>query len=86
VITLLDDDRSETYATLDEAIEAAQSWYTELAGNKLPTWNYSIESLQDFRRAVNGYKIQIAEALGCNYHRLHLRVEAQSDSRFLRHH
>jgi len=58
VITPLDDDRSETYATLDEAIEAAQSWYTELAGNKLPTWNYSIESLQDIRRVVNGYKVQ----------------------------
>ena len=27
VITLVDDERSETYATLDEAIKAAQTWY-----------------------------------------------------------
>jgi hypothetical protein len=35
VITLLDDDRSETHATLDEAIRAAQTWYIGLAGGKL---------------------------------------------------
>jgi len=76
VITLLGDDRSETYATLDEAIGAAQSWYAGLAGNKLPPWNYSVASLQSFRRAVSDHKIQIAEALGYSTNRLHLRVEA----------
>jgi hypothetical protein len=84
VITLLDDDRSETYATLNEAIAAAQNWYTSLAGDKLPAWNYSIESLQSFRRAVSDHKLQIAEALGYSTNRLHLRVEASSDSWFLR--
>jgi hypothetical protein len=44
MITLLDDDRSETYATLDEAIRAAQTWYIGLAGGKLPSWNYRVES------------------------------------------
>ncbi len=45
VITLVDDERSETYATLDEAIRAAQTWYLALAGGKLPIWNYSVETL-----------------------------------------
>ena len=86
MITLLDDDRSETYATLDEAIGAAQTWYAGLAGNKLPAWNYRIEPLQSFRRAVNDHKTQVAEALGCSSHRLHLRVEGSADSWFLRRH
>ena len=86
VITLLDDDRSETYSTLDEAIGAAQTWYAGLAGDKLPAWNYSVESLQSFRRAVSDHKFQIAEALGYSTNRLHLRIEASSDSWFLRHH
>jgi hypothetical protein len=46
VITSLDDDRSETYATLDEAIRAAQTWYIGLAGGKLRSWNYRVESSQ----------------------------------------
>jgi hypothetical protein len=85
VIRLVDDERSETYATLDEAIESAQSWYVGLAGDKLPDWNYNIESLQGFRRAVGRHKTQIAGVLGCSSSRLHLRVEASSDSGFLRH-
>ena len=85
VITLLDDDRSETYATLDEAIGAAQNWYAGLAGDKLPAWDYRIESLQSFRRAVSNHKLQIAEALGYSTNRLHLRIEASSDSWFLTH-
>jgi hypothetical protein len=84
VITLLDDDRSETYATLDEAIRAAQTWYIGLAGGKLPSWNYRVESLPDFRRAIGHYKSQIAQALGCRSNRLKLRVEAPADSRFFR--
>jgi hypothetical protein len=80
VITLVDDERSETYATLDEAIEAAQSWYVGLAGDKLPVWNYNIENLQGFRRAVGHYKTQIAQVLGCRSSRLHLRIEASSGS------
>jgi hypothetical protein len=70
VITLLDDDRSETYATLDEAIRAAQTWYIGLAGGKLPSWNYRVESLLDFRRAIGHHKSQIAKALGCPSNRL----------------
>ena len=49
VITLVDDERSETYATLDEAIRATQTWYLALAGGKLPIWNYSVETLPDLR-------------------------------------
>ena len=64
VITLVDDERSETYATLDEAIKAAQTWYIGLTGGKLPSWNYSIQTLPDFRRAVGLYKSQIALAAG----------------------
>ena len=85
MITLLDDDRSETYSTLDEAIAAAQTWYSGLAGNKMPTWNYRIDDLQGFRRAVRNYKTQVAEVLGCSTQRLHLRVEAPAGSRFIRH-
>jgi hypothetical protein len=84
VITLLDDDRSETYATLDEAIRAAQTWYIGLAGGKLPSWNYRVESLPDFRRAIGHYKSQIAQVLGCRSNRLKLRVEAPAASRFFR--
>lgn len=57
VITLVDDERSETYATLDEAIRATQIWYLALAGGKLPIWNYSVETLPDFRRAVGHLQI-----------------------------
>jgi hypothetical protein len=84
VVTLLDEDRSEAYATLDEAIRAAQTWYIGLAGGKLPSWNYRVESLPDFRRAIGHYKSQIAQALGCRSNRLKLRVEAPADSRFFR--
>ena len=35
MITLADDDRSETYATLHEAIAAAQTSYIILAGDRL---------------------------------------------------
>ena len=80
MITLLDDDRSETYATLDEAIGAAQTWYAGLAGNKLPAWNYRIETLQGFRRAVRDHKIRLAEKPGCSSKRLHLWIEASRDS------
>ena len=76
MITLLDDDRSETYSTLDEAIAAAQTWYRGVAGNRMPTWNYRIDDLQGFRRAVKDYKTQVAEIIGCSTNRLHLRVEA----------
>ena len=85
MITLLDDDRSETYATLDEAIRAAQTWYIGLAGGKLPIWNYRVESLPEFRRAIGHYKSQIAQALGCRSNRLKLRVEAPAGSWFFRH-
>ena len=80
MITLLDNDRSETHATLDEAIGAAQTWYAGLAGNKLPAWNYRIETLQGFRRAVRDHKTQLAEKLGCSSKRLHFRIEASGDS------
>jgi hypothetical protein len=85
VITLLDDERSETYATLDEAIRAAQTWYIGLASGKLPIWNYRVETLPEFRRAVGHYKSQIAHAMGCRSSRLKLRVEAPAGSWFLRH-
>jgi hypothetical protein len=85
VITLLDDDRSETYATLDEAIRAAQTWHIGLAGGKLPLWNYRVESLPEFRRAIGHYKSQIAQALGCRSNRFKLRVEAPAGSWFFRH-
>jgi hypothetical protein len=84
VITLVDDERSETYATLDEAIKAAQTWYIGLTGGKLPSWNYTIETLPDFRRAVGLYKSQIALAAGCSSSRLKLRVEAPEGSWFMR--
>ena len=80
MITLLDDDRSETYATLDEAIGAAQTWYAGLAGNKLPAWNYRIETLQGFRRGIRDHKIRLAEKPGCSSKRLHLWIEASRDS------
>jgi len=80
VITLLDDDRSETYRKLDEAIAAAQTWYTSLAGDKLPAWNYDVENVRSFSRAVRDHKAKIAEALGCSVNRLHLRVQYSSDS------
>jgi hypothetical protein len=82
VITLVDDERSETYATLDEAIKAARTWYIELTKGKLPSWNYSVESLPDFRRALGLYKGKIALALGCTSRRLKLRVEAPVGSAF----
>jgi len=84
VITLVDDERSETYATLDEAIKAARTWYIGLTNGKLPSWNYNVESLPDFRRALALYKAQIAVALGCTSSRLKLRVEAPVGSSFLR--
>jgi hypothetical protein len=84
VITLVDDERSETYATLDEAIRATQTWYLALAGGKLPIWNYSVETLPDLRRAVGHYKSQIAMALGCSSSRLKLRVESPAGSWFIR--
>ena len=84
MITLVDDERSETYATLDEAIKAAQTWYIGLTGGKLPSWDYSIETLPDFRRAVGLYKSQIALAAGCSSSRLKLRVEAPEGSWFMR--
>jgi hypothetical protein len=84
VITLVDDDRSETYSTLDEAITAARLWYYGLAGNKLPAWSYRIGNLQDFRGAVRDYKAQVAEILGCSNNRLHLRVEAPAGAWFSR--
>jgi hypothetical protein len=76
VITLIDDDRSETYATLEEAIRAAQTWYIELIGGGLPIWNYRVESFPEFQHAIGLYKSEIARALGCPSSRLKLRVEA----------
>ncbi|MFY9987507.1 MAG: hypothetical protein WAK31_22310 [Chthoniobacterales bacterium] len=85
MITLVDDERSETYATLDEAIRAVQTWYIALTAGKLPIWNYSVESLPDFRRAVGHYESQVALAVGCSSSRLKLRVEAPAGSWFIRH-
>jgi hypothetical protein len=85
VITLVDDERSETYATLDEAIKAAQTWYIGLTGGKLPAWDYTVETFPDFRRAVGLYKSQIALAFGCSLSSLKLRVEAPAGSWFIRH-
>ena len=85
VITLIDDDRSETYATLDEAIRAAQTWYIELTGGKPPIWNYRVESFPEFQHAIGQYKFEIARALGCSPSRLKLRVEATAGSMFYRH-
>jgi hypothetical protein len=85
VITLIDDDRSETYATLDEAIRAAQTWYIELTGGKLPIWHYRVESFPEFQHAIGLYKSEIARSLGCPTGRLKLRVEAPAGSTFYRH-
>jgi len=74
VITLLDDDRSETYATLHEAIAATRTWYIILAGDKLPTWTYNVENVRSFSRAVQDHKVKIAEALGCSVNRLPLAL------------
>jgi hypothetical protein len=85
VITLIDDDRSETYATLEEAIRAAQTWYIELTSGKLPIWHYRVESFPEFQHAIGLYKSEIARSLGCPTSRLKLRVEAPAGSTFYRH-
>jgi hypothetical protein len=82
VITLLDDNRSETYGTLTEAVGAAKTWYAVLAGAKLPAWNYRIDDVPSFRRAVRDHKVLIAEALGYDMRQLTLRIEVSSDSFF----
>jgi hypothetical protein len=80
VITLVDDERSETYATLAEAIKAAQTWYIGVSKGKLPSWNYTVDSLPDLRRAVGLYKAEVARTVGCTSSRLKLRVEASVGS------
>jgi hypothetical protein len=79
MITLVEGDRGETYQDLSEAVEAAKTWYAELAGDKLPTWNYQIQTVNDLFGAIVEYKTRLAWALGygADYElRLRLRLRA----------
>jgi hypothetical protein len=64
MITLVDGDRVETFETLVEAVQAAKKCYAELADNRLPPWNYSIQNVNDFCWAVRDYNQRLIAVLG----------------------
>ena len=63
-VTLYDDAHEATCSTLAEAVEAAKVWYRDLAGDRLPPWNYEVQTVEDLQNAVSKYKKRLAEALG----------------------
>jgi hypothetical protein len=63
-VTLFDDERDVTCSSLDEAVEAAKAWYKNLAGDRLPTWNYEVKTVEDLEKAIQNYKTRLAKVLG----------------------
>ena len=50
--------------SLAEAVAAAKTWYVDLAGGKLPAWNYEIRTFNKFLVAIDDYKMRLARVLG----------------------
>ena len=62
--TLFDDEHDVTCSSLDEAVQVAKGWYRNLAGDKLPAWDYEIQTVKDLEGAIQKYKERLAKALG----------------------
>jgi hypothetical protein len=72
-ITLVDGDNSETYNTLEEAVTAAKTWYSNLEkdGFKLPPWDYKVRNLTGLLNAIADYNTRLAAARGENTEPFH---------------
>jgi hypothetical protein len=68
-ITISDGARVHHCISLSEAVSVAKAWYSDLANQRLPEWNYRIGDFGDFAKAVEDYKSRIAQTLdiGKNY-------------------
>jgi hypothetical protein len=67
-ITLVDGDSTETYDTLEEAVAAAKTWYSNLEkdGFKLPPWDYQVRNFNCLLNAIADYNTRLAAARGEN--------------------
>jgi hypothetical protein len=63
-ITISDGARVHQCISLSEAVSVAKAWYSDLANQRLPEWNYRIGDFGDFAKAVEDYKFRVAQELG----------------------
>jgi hypothetical protein len=67
----------EFYDSVPEAVQGARTWYKDLAGDKLPPWNYDTKTFLDLQNHLEAFLIRLADALGCGddrWQKLQLRV------------
>jgi hypothetical protein len=62
-IILSDKNRTETYESLQNAVEGAEAWYCDI-GIKLPPWEHRVAKTEDFFTAIADYRKRLGAVLG----------------------